>query len=47
MNASMTVVEPTEDFLHKAAETLALLREEIPGCCRHHVRNFFWDDGAH
>ena len=41
------VVEPTEDFLHKAAETLALLREEIPSCCRHHVRNFFWDDGPH
>ena len=41
------VVEPTEDFLHKAAETLALLREEVPACCRHHVRNFFWDDGAH
>ena len=41
------VVEPTEDFLHKAAETLALLREEIPPCCRHHVRHFFWDDGAH
>ena len=41
------VVEPTEDFLHKAAATLALLREEIPSCCRHHVRNFFWDDGPH
>jgi predicted ATPase len=38
------VVEPTEDFLHKAARTLALLRSEVPECCRHHVRRFFWDD---
>jgi predicted ATPase len=40
------VVEPTEDFLHKAARALALLRSEVPECCRHHVRRFFWDDGA-
>lgn len=40
------VVEPTEDFLHKAARALALLREEVPDCCRHHVRRFFWDDGT-
>jgi predicted ATPase len=40
------VLEPTEDFLHKAAQALALLREEVPECCRHHVRNFFWDDGV-
>jgi predicted ATPase len=39
------VVEATEDFLHKAARTLALLRNEVPECCRHHVRRFFWDDG--
>lgn len=38
------VVEPTEDFLHKAAQAMALLRNEVPECCRHHVRNFFWDD---
>jgi predicted ATPase len=38
------VVEPTEDFLHKAARALALLRDEVPACCRHHVRRFFWDD---
>jgi predicted ATPase len=38
------VVEPTEDFLHKAARALALLRNEVPECCRHHVRRFFWDD---
>lgn len=38
------VVEPTEDFLHKAAHALALLRDEVPECCRHHVRRFFWDD---
>ena len=40
------VIEPTEDFLHKAARALALLRDEVPECCRHHVRKFFWDDGA-
>jgi hypothetical protein len=40
------VVEPTEDFLHKAAKALALLRNEVPECCRHHVRRFFWDDRA-
>jgi predicted ATPase len=39
-------VEPTEDFLHKAARALALLRDEVPGCCQHHVRRFFWDDGV-
>ena len=39
------VIEPTEDFLHKAARALALLRDEVPECCRHHVRRFFWDDG--
>jgi predicted ATPase len=39
------VIEPTEDFLHKAAKALALLRDEVPECCRHHVRRFFWDDG--
>lgn len=38
------VVEPTEDFLHKAAQAMALLRNEVPECCRHHVRSFFWDD---
>ena len=38
------VVEATEDFLHKAARTLALLRHEVPDCCRHHVGRFFWDD---
>lgn len=38
------VVEATEDFLHKAARALALLRSEVPECCRHHVRRFFWDD---
>ena len=38
------VVEPTEDFLHKAARVLSLLRGEVPECCRHHVRRFFWDD---
>ena len=37
------VIEPTEDFMQKAARALALLRQEVPDCCRHHVRRFFWD----
>lgn len=37
------IVESTEDFLTKAAHALALLREEIPECCRHHVGAFPWD----
>lgn len=40
------VLEPTEDFLHKAARAMSLLREEVPACCQHHVRRFFWDDGT-
>jgi predicted ATPase len=36
-------VEPTEDFLNKASKALALLRNEVPECCRHHVRTFLWD----
>lgn len=28
------VVEPDEDFLHKAAHALVLLRSELPACCR-------------
>ena len=40
------VVEPTEDFLQKAARALAILRDEVPECCRHHVRRFLWDDGV-
>lgn len=39
------VVDATEDFLHKAARAMALLRDEVPACCQHHVRRFFWDDG--
>jgi len=37
------LVEATEDFLSKAARTMALLRDEVPECCRHHVRTFLWD----
>jgi predicted ATPase len=39
-------VEATEDFLTKASQALALLRREVPECCRHHVRTFLWDAGA-
>jgi predicted ATPase len=38
------VIDATEDFLHKAAMALAILRDQVPECCRHHVRNFFWTD---
>jgi len=44
---SRHVVEPTEDFLSKASHVLALLRDEVPECCRHHVRTFLWDGDAH
>lgn len=37
------VVPATDDFLNKASHVLALLREEVPECCRHHVRTFLWD----
>ena len=36
------VVDATPDFLTKAARALALLREEVPDCCRHHVKPFLW-----
>jgi predicted ATPase len=36
-------VAPTADFLEKASHALALLRNEVPECCRHHVRTFLWD----
>lgn len=44
---SRHVVEATEDFLSKASHVLALLRAEVPECCRHHVRTFLWDGDAH
>ena len=31
------IVEPRDDFLTKAAQTLRLLREEVPACCRQHT----------
>jgi predicted ATPase len=40
------IVEATEDFLSKASHVLALLRREVPECCRHHVRTFMWDGDA-
>lgn len=38
------VIDATEDFLQKAVRALAVLRDQVPECCRHHVRNFFWTD---
>ena len=38
------VIDATEDFLHTAARALSVLRDQVPDCCRHHVRNFFWTD---
>lgn len=40
------VVEQSEDFLSKASHVLALVRNEVPDCCRHHVRTFLWDGDA-
>lgn len=37
------IVPATLDFLSKASHVLALLRDEVPECCRHHVRRFLWD----
>lgn len=31
------IVESASDFLTKAARVLALLRNELPECCLHHV----------
>lgn len=31
------IIEPTRDFLAKARRALAILREELPECCRHHL----------
>jgi hypothetical protein len=31
------IVEPSSDFLDKAARALAILRGKLPECCRHHV----------
>lgn len=39
-------VPSTADFLTKAARALSMLREEVPGCCRHHVKPFLWDHVA-
>jgi predicted ATPase len=38
------IVDATEDFLSKASHVLGLLRNEVPECCRHHVRTFMWDN---
>lgn len=35
-------VDATPDFLTKAARALAILRDETPECCRHHVADFLW-----
>lgn len=35
-------VDATPDFLTKAAQALALLRDQVPPCCRHHVKPFLW-----
>lgn len=40
------IVQATEDFLSKASEAMSLLRDEVPECCRHHVRTFLWDGEA-
>ena len=37
------LIDSTSDFLTKAARALAILREQVPECCRHHVKPFLWD----
>lgn len=39
-------VAATRDFLTKAARALSMLREEVPECCRRHVKPFLWDHVA-
>ncbi len=39
-------VNATPDFLSKAATALQVLRDEIPECCRHHVKPFLWEHVA-
>ena len=34
------VVDASADYLTKAARAIALLRDEMPECCRHHVVAF-------
>lgn len=36
-------VNATPDFLAKASEALAVLRGEVPECCRKSVKPFLWD----
>lgn len=36
------VVESSPDFLTKASYALAILRDEVPECCRHRVSPFLW-----
>ena len=31
-----TIIDPTDDFLHKLERTLAAIRHELPVCCREH-----------
>ena len=37
MHPRRLIVESSSDFLDKAARALALLREELPHCCKQHV----------
>lgn len=37
------IVEASSDFLSKASHAMALLRDEVPECCRHHISTFLWD----
>ena len=39
-------VPATPDFLTKVAQALEILRDQVPVCCRHHVKPFLWDHPA-
>ena len=40
-------VPSSPDFLTKAAHALRLLRDEVPECCRHHVKQILWEGSEH
>jgi len=39
-------IQATPDFLTKVAQTLQILREQVPECCRRHVKPFLWDQST-
>jgi predicted ATPase len=42
----LSEVPATPDFLTKVAQALQILRDQVPDCCRRHVKPFLWDHVA-